>query len=168
MKKRLNTWRRTDRIFKNQKKLSVCLILILFLLSLSFFQSTYGRFFRMYTSGDATIAIKFGIEITPIEFFADKDNETTPHIRFIYDTDVWTSSFQVKNSGETVVVCTPQINVDISYKVLVSEEEKINFIINPGETVVFQILVYIEEWTNVPQEASICIDIQQAEGGTAR
>ena len=145
--------------------LSAFLILVLLGLSLGTIQGTLGKFSRSFTTSDSAAAAKFDVAVTaPEEFWLEQD-ENYLKLHFLSNTDTKAFYFQVSNDGEADVVCTPHINNDVEYHILVSEAECTEFIVNAKDTVGFWLIVGSGGLDGNIKEAKFSVDTRQLEGG---
>ena len=150
---------------KNRIILIAFLTLSILILSLGLFQGTLGRFSKNVLLSDSAVVSKFDVIITAPEEFVGEHSENTFEIDFISGTAARTFSFGIFNNGETDVICTPGVNNNIEYSVLISGAETDDFLVKPKETISFELIIKPDGLSANRMDASLFIDIRQTEGG---
>ena len=139
------------------------LVLTLLISSIGMMQVTHGRFLKVFTNTDSTLAAAFDVAVTPPEEFWIEQGEHIFTYRFLSETDIKGLVFRATNNGETAVLCRPYFNGDLAYRLFVAEELTTEFILAAKETIDFWlILAPLGLDTNV-REVEFFIDIQQIE-----
>ena len=165
MKLILRTRLRETRINrKNRIILIAFLTLTILFLSLGMIQGTLGKFSTSIVLSDSAIVSRFDIIITAPEELMSEYGESTFEIDFISGTDARTFCFDIFNNGETNVLCSPGVNNNIVYSVLISGINTDDFIVKPKETVSFELIIKPDGLSTNRTDVSLFIDIRQTGG----
>ena len=154
-----------DRIITNQISLCALILFFAFAVVLYTVPGAFGKFAQVFSVGDSAFAAKFDIELTaPDGFDSISQGEHYQHY-FVQAGDEASFSFRIRNNSEVLVLCTPYIDSDIAYYVVVENEAQSEFVIGMGETVDFEIIVMSDGLSADITVASLFVDVQQIEGG---
>ena len=164
-KKHLMIYRQTNTIPKKQKALLFFLALAFFILSISLFSETLGKFSLSFTASYTASVAKFDVIITPPEEFSVENDEYSFNHWFLSDFEVKGLTFKMYNNGETDVICTPHILGDVYYRVFIAGIEYTEFVIKTKESLDFQVVIGAEGLSALPKDTNLFIDLKQAKGG---
>ena len=148
-----------------RRQFVVFLILILFVLSLELIPGTLGRLSRSSTASDSAAAAKFGVTITAPTEFQMEQGQNVYEYYFLSEIDLQGLSFNIYNNGEADISCTPHLSNGIVYRVYVSGEERVEFLVQSKESVNFWLIIAPDGLGTSVKNAQLFIDIRQVEGG---
>ena len=157
-----------DKAPKRKKKSIfsiVCMVAVL-VLSFGMLQGTMGKYMRSRMLTDAAAAADFDVTITPPKEFWTVQNDHIYEYHFLSPVDLQGLAFQVSNNGETPIRCRPHINSNITYRIYVAGEERVDFHVAANETVAFWLVIAPDGLDTTIQNATLYVDIQQMEGGS--
>ena len=150
---------------QGSRALSGLLVLVSLVLALGMTQGTLGRFSQAFLVSDSALAAKFDIDITlPDAFIREQDGDLYEYY-FVSAADIQTLAFRITNRGEAAVLCSPQINNGVMYRVYVAAAEQPEFVVKAGESVEFSVLIGPAGLDTNIRDAALFIDVRQLEGG---
>ena len=165
LKKNLSMVIRENRSDQQLQKVLACILVITILvLSLGSIQGTFGLFSRSFFFSDSAQAAKYDVVITAPEEFWSEQDESVFEYYFLSEVDIQALVFQITNNGDIDIICRPNINADIKYRIYVAEEECTEFIVETKETVSFWLIIAPNGLDTNISNSELFIDIQQLEG----
>jgi hypothetical protein len=150
---------------QTQKVLAAFLIAVLFLFSLRTIQGTLGKFLHSLALKDSASVAKFDVTVTAPDEFLSEHGKNVFEYHFLSGTDIQGLNFQVHNSGETDILCTPKLSNDVTYRIYVSESECSEFIVRAKESADFWLIIAPNGLDANIKDAELLVDIRQVEGG---
>ena len=144
-------------------------LLGLFMLALLLFAfgtipESWGNFRHRVILRDVARMAKFDVTIVaPDAFERPVGGFDFEHV-FLYEAESKTLYFQIRNQGETDILCTPHMDGGIEYMVMLLEGETSQFLVKAGESVDFAVVIFGKGLNTDGTDATLSIDIQQAGG----
>lgn len=114
---------------------------------------------------DSATAAKFDVTITSFEEILLEQDESVFECHFRSGSDAKDFDFQIKNNGESAILCIPHVSDGVTFQIFIAQEECTDFILRAKEAVIFKLVITPDEFNTNTGDAEFFIDIQQAEGG---
>ena len=145
------------------KNLYTILVLVMIVLTLNLFTNAWGKLTSSFGLRDSATAAKFDVEIEAPADFWPIDGENLLEYYFLSAIDIKGLGFGVINRGETNVLCVPQVNNGIKYRVYVDGKEQAEFTVKAKEKGNFWLVIDPAGLDKNIKEAEFFIEIRQAE-----
>ena len=126
--------------------------------------STFAKYVQRAVIEDSAVVAVFDVQISAPEELEGTSSEA-PFLILLFETEETKSFlFSVENKSEVSIVCRPFISNDVTFEVLVAEESCESFFVGMGESIDFQIVISTEGLNRHSKEATLVVEIYQAEG----